>query len=124
MKKFLLVSMLPLLMGCAGGIGTTKVDGGIVKTNYTLKDGDPLNVYYQNDSMMDIYSTTRYHNEQTYDNTAYWKNGSFTVQISFWEFGLDVAVTEEGKSKLNFLYRGEITITLYCPEDASSTDIK
>lgn len=122
MKKFLMLGILPLLIGCAGGIGTTKIDGNVTKTNYTLKDGDLLNVYYQGTSKVDCYSTERYHNEQIYDNSRYWTNGTFAVRISYWEMGLDVTVSEENKSDLNFVYRGEITITLYCAGAHSSTE--
>ena len=117
-KGLILLSALPLLMGCAGGIGATKMDGGTNKTTYTLKANDEVRVYFYDEKHMDIYTSEKYHNTNINSTIGddYWTYGPFSVQVVFWEAGLDVSIKEENKPEINFAYRGNITITVYCSE--------
>lgn len=125
MKKLgLLMLALPMVLsGCAGSIGTIANKNGIEKTNYTLKQGDLLNVMYGEKT--DVYSTVQYHNEQTYDYSHYWINGNFDIAISYWEGGIDITIKETGKPTIDFVYRGLITMTLVSYSgDAASTTVQ
>ena len=125
MKKLgLLMLALPMVLsGCAGSIGTISNKNGIEKTNYTLKQGDLLNVMYGEN--VDIYSTEQYHNEQTYDYSHYWINGNFDISIVYWEGGIDITIKEVGKPTIDFVYRGLITMTLVSYSgDAASTTVQ
>ena len=110
MKKNLLLAIMALTLPLVIS-GCNNMEGYKLAT-YTMKDNDYLTIKYHS-GYIDMYTTKECHIETLSAKMGYLIKGQFTVQLTYYEMGIDVKVTNMGGYKdITFSYKGTVDYQL------------